>query len=121
MHTTKKPRPNYEAMSLTARFLQSAGLPNDGDDTKARTKPVDRFRLVFIQGPDSEGKFGDRLYKEVFNEALKDLQTQVLLDAFIVVTAMSNSADKLLVKYFLAELGRSDEVASSTERETLTM
>ena len=49
------------------------------------------------------------------------LETYVLGNAPNVLATMSNSCDKFLAKVYKPDIGLSDEVASSTEAETLIM
>ncbi|KAL8939507.1 MAG: hypothetical protein Q9211_002713 [Gyalolechia sp. 1 TL-2023] len=119
-YNTKQTRPNFQNMSLMAGCLKSAGLPDD-ENTKVDSDVARGFRGVFRRGPN--GDYGERnlTFKETVKEALEALQVEVLTEATVVITAMSNSGDKLQRNHYFPNLGISDEVANSTEPETLIM
>ncbi|KAL8884839.1 MAG: hypothetical protein Q9215_007194 [Flavoplaca cf. flavocitrina] len=111
----KTSRPNFAVMSLSARCLEVIETEEKGEVHEA----VRRIREIIQLGPNHD--YGDRAYREVFDDALEALETYVLGNAPIVLATMSNSCDKFLAKVYRPDIGISDEVASSTEAETLIM
>ncbi|KAL8721839.1 MAG: hypothetical protein Q9225_001553 [Loekoesia sp. 1 TL-2023] len=111
----KSERLNFPTMSLMRRCLEYVGLPHgqplvNNDTTR-------KFREVYTAGPSAD--YGETGYRKTFKDAMEAVQIEVFSRASIVLTTMSNSNDRLLRTSFFPRCLIWDEVASSTEAETL--